>query len=188
VKRCVLDPEQAFLEAIRRRPGSRANRLVYADWLLDQGDPRREFIHCHLQARRSPRGSPRRLDLEAQAHDLLLAHEEEWLGPLLGVIGNWKWRAGLLDWVSVAADTFLANAERWLPALPLLGVHLRKARPHVAALARCEQLAHLSGLFLGDNDLTDKDLGVLLRSPHLKKVPLAAAGTPRRQQRLGGAA
>jgi len=165
-----MNQEQAFLEAIRERPGARADRLIYADWLIDRGDPRGEFMHCQLQARRAPRGSPRRLDLEAQAHDLLLAHEETWLGPLLGAIANWDWRGGLLDWVTVPADVFLANVERWLPALPLLGVQLRKARPHVAALAHCEQLAHLNGLYLGDNDLTDDDLEVLLRSPHLKRL------------------
>ena len=121
-------------------------------------------------SRRLPRGSPHRLDLEAQVHDLLRIHEADWLGPLLGAIGNWEWRTGLLDWVTVAADVFLANAERWLPVLPLLGVHLRKARPHAADLARCEQLAYLNGLYLGDNDLTDDDLDALLRSPHLKRV------------------
>jgi uncharacterized protein (TIGR02996 family) len=165
-----MDQEQAFLEAIRRRPGSFPHRLVYADWLTDRGDPRGEFIRFQVEAGRLPDGSPRRLELEARADDLLLAHEDDWLGPLLGAVANWEWRGGLLDWVTVPADAFLAEAPRWLPALPLLGVQLRKARPHVAALARCEQLAHLSGLYLGDNDLSDDDLEVLLRSPHLKRV------------------
>src|SRR6185437_13880715 len=165
-----MELEQVFLKMIRLRPGSCADRLVYADWLIDQGNPRGEFMHCQLQARRLPSGSPRRLDLEAQIHDLLLRHEADWLGPLLDAIGNWEWRAGLLDWVTVAADVFLANAARWLPALPLLGVQLRKVRPCVADLARCEQLAYLNGLYLGDNDLTDNDLDALLRSPHLKQV------------------
>jgi uncharacterized protein (TIGR02996 family) len=165
-----MNHEQAFLEAIRRRPGSRADRLVYADWLMEQGDPRGEFIHCQIQARRAPRGSPRRLHWEARSHELLLAHEADWLGPMLGVIGNWDWNGGLLSWVTVAADVFLAHAESWLPALPLLGVHLRKARDHIAELARCQQLAHLSGLYLGDNKLTDDDLDVLLRSPYLKQI------------------
>src|SRR5262249_12677346 len=118
-----MDEERALLAAIRDRPGSRAERLVYADWLTDRGDPRGEFIHLQCQARRLGRDDPRRLDLDAQAHQLLLRHEEQWLGPLLGA-ANWEWRGGLLDWVTVPAEDFLANAQRWLPALPLLGVHL----------------------------------------------------------------
>jgi uncharacterized protein (TIGR02996 family) len=165
-----MDQEQAFLEAIRRRPGSGAERLVYADWLTDQGNPRGEFMHLQYQARHLPGGSPQRLDLEARAHDLLLQHEADWLGPLLGQIGNWEWRDGLIDWVTVPAKVFLANAKHWLPALPLLGVHLRQARKHIARLARCKQLQHVNGLFLGDNDLHDADLQVLAGSPHLGQV------------------
>jgi uncharacterized protein (TIGR02996 family) len=165
-----MDQERSFLEAIRRRPGSRATRRVYADWLTDRGDPRGEFIQLQCEAGRLARHSPRRLALQARIDELLLQNEAGWLGPLLGAVGNWEWKDGLLDWVTVRADVFLANAERWLPALPLLGVHLRKAKDHVGALARCPQLARLSGLYLGDNELTDEQLAELLGSPHLKRL------------------
>jgi uncharacterized protein (TIGR02996 family) len=36
--------EQAFLEAIRADPGDVAQRLIYADWLEEQGDWRGEYI------------------------------------------------------------------------------------------------------------------------------------------------
>lgn len=106
--------------------------------------------------------------------------------------------------MTVAADAFLANAARWLPALPLLGMHLRKVRPYVADLARCEQLAHLNGLYLGDNDLTNNDLatrrhhGLLILRPclwrrgrqqwqHQAGVP-PQAGADEEQPRSTGAA
>ena len=44
-----MELEQAFLQSIRQRPGSLANRLVYADWLIEQGNPRGEFIHCQIR-------------------------------------------------------------------------------------------------------------------------------------------
>ena len=91
-----MDKEQAFLQAIRRQPGRSDIRLVYADWLIDHGDPRGEFIHCQVQAQRLPRGSPRRLDREARAHDLLLVHEADWLGPLLGAVANWECPTGAM--------------------------------------------------------------------------------------------
>lgn len=165
-----MDQEQAFLEAIRHRPGSAADRLIYADWLTERGDLRGEFIRYQVQARRLSSSNPRRLDLEAQAQDLLLVHEADWLGPMLGHIANWDWRGGLLEWVTLSAEVFLANAEHWLPTLPLLGVHLRKARPHIAALARCPQMRYLNGLYLGDTGLRDADLKVLLGSPYLKRL------------------
>ena len=36
--------EQAFLEAIQANPGDAAQRLIYADWLEEQGDWRGEYI------------------------------------------------------------------------------------------------------------------------------------------------
>src|SRR5580704_10973790 len=99
-----MDAEQVFLTAIRHRPSALTARLAYADWLIERGNRRGELIQLQCQARRLPANHPRRIDLEAQAHDLLLVHETEWLGPLVGAIGNWEWRGGLIDSVSVAAD------------------------------------------------------------------------------------
>lgn len=41
--------EQAFLEAIRSNPGDVAQRLIYADWLEEQGDWRGEYIRRRQQ-------------------------------------------------------------------------------------------------------------------------------------------
>ncbi len=165
-----MDEELSLLEAIRERPGSRQMRLVYADWLEDQGDPRAAFIRLQCSASRSRSSSPQRLALEAEADALLFRHEADWLGPLLGHVSNWEFHGGLIRSVSVPTDAFLANAEAWLPRLPLLGLHLRKARGHGAALAACPQLAHVTALYLGDNDLEVADLRALFASPYLGRV------------------
>jgi uncharacterized protein (TIGR02996 family) len=163
-------PDDPFLQAIRQRPNAHQTCLVYADWLEERGDPRGPFMRCQCLTARLPPWSPRRLALEAEAHALRMRHEEEWLGPLLGVASNWEFRRGLLHSVTLDAATFLAHAAQWLPAVPLVGVHLRKAHGHIADLAACPQLAHLNALYLGANDLTDEDLEVLLASPHLHNL------------------
>ena len=48
-----MSDEDAFLVAIRVNPTDDAPRLVYADWLDDQGDPRGELIRVQM-ARRNP--------------------------------------------------------------------------------------------------------------------------------------
>ena len=165
-----MTDELPFLQAIRHRPRSDEYRLIYADWLEERGDPRGRFVRAQCRAARLAPNCPARLELEAEAHSLLFRHEQEWLGPLAGQVSNWEFRRGLLAWVAVEATTFLAHAAEWLPALPLLGVYLRKARGHVAALADCPQLAFLNALYLGDNNLEDSDLAALLRSPHLRRL------------------
>jgi uncharacterized protein (TIGR02996 family) len=152
-----MDQEQAFLQAIRNRPGSRTECLVFGDWLAERGDPRGEFILHHC------RGRP-------EADELLFRHEQEWIAPLQPFVGNWQWRHGLLHWITLDAASFLANAERWLPRLPILGIHLRRAKPHIADLVKCTQLRHVTGLYLGDNQLDNDALIALARSPHLGLV------------------
>ena len=47
--------ETAFLAAILERPEDDFPRLVYADWLDENGDPARaEFIRLQLQLAREP--------------------------------------------------------------------------------------------------------------------------------------
>src|SRR5437870_7513152 len=90
----AMDQDLHFLDAIRAQPGSRALRLVYADWLEEQGDPRADFLRVQCQAAALAPASPRRLALEARAHALLLRHEADWLGPLLGRVSNWEFAGG----------------------------------------------------------------------------------------------
>src|SRR5574341_989219 len=53
-------------------PHDDAPRLVYADWLLDRGDPRGELIQIQC--------SPRRYALAERIHALLDEHGAAWTG------------------------------------------------------------------------------------------------------------
>jgi uncharacterized protein (TIGR02996 family) len=68
-----MDQEQGFLTAIRAHPEDEVLRLVYADWLEEQGDPRAEIIRLESEmASLAPycdeyvRLRPRRNELRAQ--------------------------------------------------------------------------------------------------------------------------
>ena len=95
--------EQSFLEAISADPDDDAVRLIFADWLEEQGDPARnargEFIRVQLELEHLPDDDPRRPDLLREEQELRSRHERAWLGPLrpLAVesLGTLK-RAGVL--------------------------------------------------------------------------------------------
>ena len=80
-----------FLEAIFASPDDPAPRLVYADWLEEQGDEvslnRAEFLRIECQLDTLPRGDRRRRKLQARLREL---------APILD--GDW-WR--FLDWSPV---------------------------------------------------------------------------------------
>jgi uncharacterized protein (TIGR02996 family) len=53
-----MTEEQSFLNAIREQPDDDARKLVYADWLEEQGDPRAEYLRLMVQVRRDRAVTP----------------------------------------------------------------------------------------------------------------------------------
>jgi uncharacterized protein (TIGR02996 family) len=69
----------AFLQGIRAEPDEDAHRLVYADWLDDQGDAgRAEFIRVQCELARPPQDARRHAELAAREKELLEAHRLAW--------------------------------------------------------------------------------------------------------------
>ena len=58
--------DEAFLQAILEAPDDDAPRLIYADWLEEQGDPRGAFIRVQCQLARMAEDDPRRPALEVE--------------------------------------------------------------------------------------------------------------------------
>src|SRR4051794_37815108 len=50
--------EDAFLRDILKQPDDDTTRLVYADWLEEQGDPRAEFLRLECRLRGLPEVGP----------------------------------------------------------------------------------------------------------------------------------
>jgi uncharacterized protein (TIGR02996 family) len=106
----------AFLGAIIETPDDDLPRMVYADWLTDQGDPRGEFIHVQCLLGQMTEEDPRRPQLEAREGELLGRHQDGWLGPLRRLLSRWTFRRGFLDTVAVPAGVHLANPAVAWPA------------------------------------------------------------------------
>jgi uncharacterized protein (TIGR02996 family) len=80
--------EAEFLRAIAADPGDDAPRLVYADWLLEKGDPRGDFIALQYRRHRGEALTPKDQKREA---DLVAKHRATWLGPVYTLLKpGWK--------------------------------------------------------------------------------------------------
>ncbi len=77
-----MNSHDGFLNAINADPDDDVPRLIYADWLDDQGEPERaEFIRIQCRAATLP-WEDERDALEDRADELLRRHEDEWLASL----------------------------------------------------------------------------------------------------------
>jgi len=76
-----MSTEAALLRAIRNAPAEDTPRLMYADYLDEEGfATRAEFVRVQVERAQLPERDPRRVPLEDRAHELLAEHECDWLG------------------------------------------------------------------------------------------------------------
>lgn len=80
-----MDRETSLLMQLAERPDDRALRLVFADWLQEEGDPRGEIITLCARGELS-------LTEQRKIARLTLKHAGEWLGPLAAIADLFRTR------------------------------------------------------------------------------------------------
>jgi uncharacterized protein (TIGR02996 family) len=85
-------PRQQSLEAaLVENPDDLATHSAYADYLMEQGDPRGEFIQVQLLLEDPNRPAQERTRLRQREAELLRQHGRQWLGDLgRFLVGDWS--------------------------------------------------------------------------------------------------
>jgi uncharacterized protein (TIGR02996 family) len=178
--------EAAFLKAVFALPDDDGPRLVYADWLDEQGDPKGEFIRTQVELARLPGDDPRRPELAARAQALLAAHRPDWDRPLVRLLDDsplqppadarqrpvrgWDYRRGFVEVIDVQAWAFASHANVLFMLMPLSRVRMHNAHELIGRLVTSPALARLRELDLSDNGITDFDAALLARCIHLSRL------------------
>jgi uncharacterized protein (TIGR02996 family) len=171
-----MSDRASFLRAIGDAPDDLALRLVFADWLEEQGDPLGDFIRTQIELEpvRDDYDSARAEELRKRERALLDAHRQEWLGEaaFLDELDHPYQRAftfarGLPDEVALPSAVFAEHADVLARGCPTLRHHVfHEVRDNAAALAQCPALRRLRSVELADW-ITAEDAGELGRSHHL---------------------
>src|SRR6266702_3050247 len=96
-----------FLQAIIEAPDDDTPRLIYADWLEERGDPRGEFIRVQCALTNLNETDERWSPQKHRERQLLAQYGTEWAGMLTGLVEEYEFRRGFVEYVSMAAPTFL---------------------------------------------------------------------------------
>jgi uncharacterized protein (TIGR02996 family) len=102
-----MSTEAALLRTIRETPDDDTARLVYADFVEEEGDAARgEFIRVQVELARLPDDDPRRPALEDREHELLAGNEARWLNIPDDAEGltEWEFARGFVE--EIAATPF----------------------------------------------------------------------------------
>jgi uncharacterized protein (TIGR02996 family) len=106
----VMSTEAALLRAIRDMPDEDTPRLMYADYLDEEGfSARAEFIRVQIELSQLAEGDPRRIAIEDREHELLAAHEGSWLGvsPDEDGLTEWEFERGFVSEIAATPDFML---------------------------------------------------------------------------------
>ena len=163
----VSHPE--FLTAILDNPADDHPRLVYADWLDEQCDPRGEFIRVQCRLAKA-RGKDRCLfELETREGELLHEFAAAWAGPIADLVDWWAFHRGFVEEIGTAGDRFLAHADDLFRRAPIQEIHFSNIG-RLEAVADCPYVGRVPFVDLSGNRLGDVGIRHLACSPNLAGV------------------
>jgi uncharacterized protein (TIGR02996 family) len=164
--------EDVFLQEILANPDDDAPRLVFADWLDDQGDAagreRAEFIRVQCRvARLDPEDDGDEAEQTRRREGYLLWHQQQaWLTAFKLREAELRLERGFVAGMRLAASNWLRCARRVRAATPLRGVTLWGVKESPKVLTS-PTLAGVARLDLSACELGDERIGELASSKHL---------------------
>lgn len=175
----------AFLRDILANPDDDAPRLIFADWLEEQGDAgsvaRAEFIRVQCALASGSLSLRRRATLVRREQQFLQEWGDEWTLPIHRLVHSGRFHRGFIDEVSMRSDRFNAHAGQLFRRAPIQ--RLRLVHPcrlplslsvwepiNVVSVADNENLRRLRFLSLHDNQLASRDVCALVVSEHLTNL------------------
>ncbi len=161
---------EPFLQRIRAFPDDDSHRLIFADWLEEQGAPERDraaFIRVQIALASMRPDDRRRLRLQALERELLEVHHERWRAGLAGLADGPEFRRGFVEEVNVSARQFLEHADALFAAGPIRHVHLLDIGNHLDAVMESPFLGRLSALTVFAQHAGESLGRAISRSPHL---------------------
>ena len=179
-----MSDHDALLAAILADPADDTARLVYADWLTENGQSDRgEFIRVEIELARTPphteEDERRRNFLFRRRDELLKQHRDEWLAQFLPFARDSSFHRGFLQSLDLPVNTFLKNGERWFARAPLTRLKITYSRmwddPRgelwwVKSLFSCPLLGRLEALDLESTELAPADIKLFARCADLPRL------------------
>lgn len=165
-----------LMQAIVADPEDIGPRLVYADWLMEQGDPRGEFIVAQCRGEDASLGDEERAEWSRRADALFAKHGRKWKEPFRRAgIRRLEFRRGFVSDLTLNAGRSIDFIEEILAECPLDRLKVRRLKGDVEKLARCPTLVSLRELNLAAADVSGKRAATLLGSPHIGNLEVLIA-------------
>jgi uncharacterized protein (TIGR02996 family) len=166
-----MSREDALLRAVLAEPDDDAPRLIFADWLEENGRAERaELIRLQCALAETPEDDPRRPRLAHRAEALIAAHWVEWGHELRGLAQAWGFERGFVTRAVCDSAVFVERARELFRLAPVHHLALRGARLVMDRLARCRELDRRLALDLAFNTIGNRGAHELGSCPYLTRL------------------
>jgi len=169
-----MSSHECFLQAILSDPEDDARRLVYADWLDENGDPERaELIRVQCELAPGVEDGERLVALKTRERALCRANGERWLGPLWSDITT-RFECGMACLLLTLSEFHSKKVQKSAPewfvrgGVQELSVHGPSRLLSTAAVSPL--LARLHTLSLVCATVHDENAKQLAASPHVSNL------------------
>jgi len=115
----------ALHAAVCADPDDDTPRLVYADWLDENGESRRAaFIRAQIEYARATPYSPEARSALSRAAELERGHHNEWAESVVGLVSEHVFERGFVGCVTADVGTLERHADRIFRSEPIRGLRL----------------------------------------------------------------
>lgn len=136
----------AFHETILAQPDADAPRLVFADWLEEQGEPCAELVRIQCALAAINYGNLARVPLQSRENELFSKYYDRWLGALNAQGFRCRFRRGLVEVSITGVGAFLKHAAGIFELPWVLTINLRDAAADTEQLEELTVSRHFSRL------------------------------------------
>ncbi|MCE9561249.1 MAG: TIGR02996 domain-containing protein [Planctomycetes bacterium] len=187
-----MSDEDALLAAIIATPDEDTPRLVYADWLQENGQAERaEFIRLQIQSATLDQSGSEAVGLKLRAQQLVNEHASVWLEPLSLFPAQVRWVRGFVEHVTLTPKNLLPHLERLFPLAPVCSLELVSGHgaygslrlpasvepisptgeaPFLRELAKWPQLTRIRRLRHFSLWVADREIRALVESPFITNL------------------
>ncbi len=158
----MTDAGAAFVRGIAEAGDDFTPRLVFADWLDEQGEhDRAAFVRDGVLVAVTPTDTPERREAARRAFERQRRFGKRWAGPVARHAHDWQFRAGFPDMVGLTAAKLRRNAKALFAHTPICSLLVTGLAGRVDTL----------GAIPPDNGVTRLSLwGARLTAAHLERL------------------
>lgn len=163
--------DDAFLFDIITNPNEDGLRLIYADWLDENDDPRGEFIRLQMELNELDVTSSKRKKIKTRLRRLFRDHGKQWSAPLKDVDAALQFRRGFPDHAQIDVQTFLNHGEEIFAMAPITELTLLDGdTDQLQKVPKSPLLEQIRTLILDDCSARIKVARAIARSVHLERL------------------